>query len=112
MTSKYIQEGEVIDFTAAADTPVNTVVKVGTLLAVTLVDIKAGETGSALTEGVFEVPKASAAVFAQGDTVLFDAAAKNFKVGDGGPNAFAFAAAAAGETTCKVRLTGVPGKAA
>lgn len=110
MTSKYIQDGEVIDFTATADTPVNSVVKVGTLLAVTLVDIKAGETGSALTEGVFEVPKATAAVFAQGDTVLFDPANKNFKVGDGGANAFAFAAAAAGETTCKVRLTGVPGK--
>lgn len=112
MTSKFIQDGEVINFTATADTPVNSVIKVGTILAVTLVDIKAGQTGSALTEGVFEVPKAAGAVFVQGGPVLFDEAAKNFKAGDGGACAFAFEAAAAGDTSCKVRLTGVPGKSA
>jgi predicted RecA/RadA family phage recombinase len=110
MTSKYIQEGEVLNYVATADTPVNSIVKAGTLLGIALTDIKAGQTGSVLLEGVFEVPKASAAVFAQGDTVLFDPANKNFKVGDGGANAVAFEAAAAGETTCKVLFTGVPGK--
>lgn len=109
MTSKYIQDGEVINAIMAADTPVNTVVKIGRVLAVALVDLKAGVPGSALTVGVFEAPKADAAVFAQGDPVLFDAATGAFKVGDGG-GAYAFEAAAAGAVTCKVRLSGAPCK--
>jgi predicted RecA/RadA family phage recombinase len=79
MTSKFVQVGEVLNYAAAADTPVNAIVKAGRLLGVAAVDIKAGTTGSVLLQGVFQVPKASAAVFAQGDTVLFDAANKNFK---------------------------------
>lgn len=111
MTSKFVQVGEVLNYTAAADTPVNAIVKAGLLLGVAAVNIKAGTTGSVLLQGVFEVPKETAAVFAQGDAVLFDAATKKFKVGDGGPCAVAFAAAGAGETTCQVMFTGVPGKA-
>lgn len=111
MTSKFIQMGEVLNYAAAADTANNAIVKAGRLLGVAAVNIKAGTTGSVLLQGVFEVPKAADAVFAQGDPVLFDAAAGNFKVGDGGPCAVAFAAAGAGETTCQVLFTGVPGKA-
>ncbi len=111
MTTKFLQVGEVLNYAAAADTPVNAIVKAGRLLGVAAVNIKAGTTGSLLLQGVFLVPKATDAVFAQGDTVLFDAANQNFKVGDGGPCAVAFAAAAAGETTCQVLFTGVPGKA-
>jgi predicted RecA/RadA family phage recombinase len=82
------------------------------LTGVALTSAAIGAVASVQIEGVFRVPKNSADVFAQGDTVLFDAAAKHFKVGDGGPGCVAFEAAAAGATDCLVKFTGVPGEAA
>lgn len=109
MTSKYIQEGEILNYAAATAVTVNSVVKSGKLLGVALANIAAGTTGSVLLEGVFEVPKAAATAFTQGGPVLWDDVAKNFKTGDGGACAIAFEAAAASDTTCKVLFTGVPG---
>lgn len=68
----YVQDGNVIDWVATADTVSGAVVVVGSLVGVALTDIKSGETGSLLIEGVVELKKLSSAVIAQGKAVIFD----------------------------------------
>lgn len=112
MTTRYVQPGQVLQHTAAAAITAGDVVQVGKLTGVALATLAIGQTGSIQIEGVFSVPKKSGDAFAQGDFVLFDAVAKNFKIGDGGPGCVAFAPALAADTTCLVKFTGVPGAAA
>ncbi|MBN5138253.1 DUF2190 family protein [Stenotrophomonas sp. C-A] len=109
------QDGRVLDVTLAADTKSGELVVQGKLVAVAVTDGKAGEIIATHVEGVFEVPKLPAAVFAVGATVNWDtdaghaiaAAAGAGQVGDIG---FAVYPAAAGALTVFVRLT--PGSAA
>jgi predicted RecA/RadA family phage recombinase len=69
---------------------------------------------------VFEVPKVSAAVIAQGESLTWDASASAFDdnaatpaTGDvTGAAAVAFEAGINGQTTLKVLFTGVPGTVA
>jgi predicted RecA/RadA family phage recombinase len=112
MTSRYVQPGQVLQHTAAAAIASGDVVQIGKLTGVALANIAIGQTGSVQIEGVFSVPKKSGDAFAQGDFVLFDAVAKNFKIGNGGPGCVAFAPALAAATECLVKFTGVPGEAA
>lgn len=117
MTTKFIQPGKVIDYVAGANITSGTVVKVGQILGMALADIANGDTGPVQTEGVFEVPKVSAAVWAQGQSLTWDVSAGAFDdnlatpaTGDvTGPPAVAFKAGLNGETTAWVKFTGVPG---
>lgn len=117
MTTKAIQAGNVIDHTAAADITSGDVVKMGQILGVALSDIANGATGAVQITGVFEVPKVSAAVFAQGESLTWDVSAGKFDdnaatpaSGDiTGAAAVAFKAGANGETVAWVKFTGVPG---
>jgi predicted RecA/RadA family phage recombinase len=122
MATNYQQPGEVIDYvngTGAAITS-DAVVKIGTVLGVALGEIAASETGSVQITGVFTVPKVSAAVIAQGESLTWDVSAGAFDdsaatpaTGDvTGAAAVAFEAAGAGVTTLAVRFTGVPGTVA
>lgn len=121
MTTTYKQEGKVIQFTAASDIPAGRVLKIGNILGVALVDIANGATGSVAIEGVFSVPKVSAAVISQGQSLTWDVSANT---GAGafddnaatpasgdvtGAAALAWETAGAGVTTMLVKLTGVPG---
>ncbi len=112
MTTRFVQPGMVVNHTAAAAIAAGDVVQMSKLTGVALTSAAIGAVASVQIEGVFSVPKASAAVFAQGDYVLWDAEAKNFVVGNGGPGCVAFEAAASGATTCLIKFTGVPGEAA
>jgi predicted RecA/RadA family phage recombinase len=112
MTTRFVQPGIVVNHIAAAAIASGDVVQMGKLTGVALASAAIGATVSVQIDGVFRVPKKSGDAFAQGDFVLFDAVAKNFKIGDGGPGCVAFEAAAAGATTCLVKFTGVPGAAA
>lgn len=119
MAKKFIQPGEVITWTNATGSAVlaGAVVAIGQILGVALVDIANGASGSVQITGVFEVPKVSAAVIAQGESLLWDVSAGQFDAksatpatGDiSGPPAVAFEAAGNGVTTLKVKFTGVPG---
>jgi predicted RecA/RadA family phage recombinase len=117
MTTKFIQPGKVIDYVAGADIASGDVVKVGQILGVALANIANGETGPVQIEGVFEVPKVTAAVFAQGESLTWDVSAGKFDdnaaspaTGDvTGPPAVAFKAGLNAETTAYVKFTGVPG---
>ncbi|MGE0329696.1 MAG: capsid cement protein [Ramlibacter sp.] len=119
MTTKYSHEGRVIDYvnTTGGAIASGAVVKMGNILGVALVDIAIGATG-AVGFGVFTgIPKVSAAVIAQGESLTWDVSAVGFDdnaatpaTGDvTGAAAVAFAAAGNGVTTMTVCFTGVPG---
>jgi predicted RecA/RadA family phage recombinase len=117
MTTKAIQAGNVIDYTATAAITSGDVVKIGQILGVALTDIANGATGAVQITGVFEVPKVTAAVFAQGESLTWDVSAGKFDdnaatpaSGDiTGAAAVAFKAGTSSDTTAWVKFTGVPG---
>lgn len=116
MAKNAISAGEVLQYTAGADISSGDVVVTGNTIGVALVDIANGETGSVAIEGVFSVPKVSAAVFAQGEALIYDVSASAFDdaaatpaTGDITGGAIAWEAGANTETTALVKLT--PGNA-
>lgn len=119
MTRKFVQPGDTIDYPNASGSTIvsGTVVKMGHILGVTLVDIANGATGAMKITGVFQnVPKVSAAVFAVGEKLLWDASAGAFDDSAATPAsgdllgaAVAVIAGANTETVCTVLLT--PGNA-
>lgn len=112
-----VQAGNVIPFTAGATTISGQVVRIGNLLGVSTADVANGAAGLASIDGVFTVPKVSAAVIAAGESLTWDASAAAFDdnaatpaAGDvTGAAAVAFEAAGNGVTSLAVRFTGVPG---
>lgn len=117
MATNYLQAGDVIQYTAGADISSGDVVKMGNILGVALGDIANGATGSVALRGVFTVPKVTAAVIAQGQSLVWDVSAGKFDdnaatpaTGDvSGAPAVAFEAGTDAMTTLKVMFTGVPG---
>ena len=117
MATNYVQKGDVIAFTAGAAHSSGDVVVIGALIGVALSDVANGAEGQAQISGVFELPKATAAVIGAGESLTWDSSAGNFDdnaatpaTGDvTGAAAVAIEAAGNGATTVKVRLTGVPG---
>jgi predicted RecA/RadA family phage recombinase len=117
MTTNAVQPGNVIDYTAGSTIASGDVVVIGNIIGVALGDIANGSTGSVATRGVFTVPKVSAAVIAQGESLVWDVSAGKFDdnaaspaTGDiSGAAACAWEAAGNGVTSFDVYLTGVPG---
>jgi predicted RecA/RadA family phage recombinase len=119
-TTKYSHSGDAIDWTngTGADVVSGQVVKMGAVLGVALVDIKAAATG-AVGFGVFrDLPKvAGTGAMAVGDKLLWDVSAGKFDVAGAAPAAgdvsgapaFVAAAALTGDALVTVCLTGVPG---
>lgn len=120
MANNFKQDGRVMSLVAAAAVASSAVVKAGNVLGVALNSAAIGETVSVAVEGVFEVPKVTAAVIAQGESLVWDVSAAKFDdnlatpaAGDVfGASAFAFAAAGNGATTVLVKFTGCPGTVA
>lgn len=120
MSTKYVSEGEVIQYTAGSAVTSDDVLVIGSILGVALANIANGETGSVAIKGVFRLPKVSGAVIAQGESLTWDVSAEAFDdnaatpaTGDvTGGCAVAVLAAGDGETTVDVLLTGVPGTVA
>lgn len=119
MATNYVQEGKVIPFTAAGTAiAAGEVVVIGQTLGVALEAIAIGATGQVQIGGVFNVPKADAAVITQGESLTWDSSAGEFDdnaatpaSGDvTGPPAVAMESkgATTGETIA-VLFTGVPG---
>ena len=55
MKARYVQRGESIDFIPASDVAAGDIVKVGSLVGVAKLDIKAGELGALALCGVYEI---------------------------------------------------------
>jgi len=121
MTTKFVARGDVINFVTAGAVASGAVVVMGHTLGVALAAATAsGQTIPVAIEGVFTVPKVSAAVFAQGEKLIFDVSAASGAgefddssatpaTGDITGGAIAMVAGANTETTCVVKLT--PGNA-
>lgn len=124
MAKNYESDGNTIQWTNGTGAAVASgqMVKVGpSMLGVALVALANGATGSVAVEGVFSgVPKVSAAVFAQGEKLIWDVSANGAlgafddsaatpAAGDVTGCAIAWVAGANTETTCTVKLT--PGNA-
>lgn len=120
MAANYVSEGHVIQWTNATGNAVASgdLVKVGGgTLGVALVDIANNASGSVAIEGVFnDIPKVTAAVFVQGEKLIWDVSAGKFDdsaatpaTGDVTGGAIAWVAGANLETTCTIKLT--PGNA-
>lgn len=115
MTVKFVQVGNVVDYTAGADISSGDLVVMGHTVGVALTDIANGDTGAVAIEGVFEgVPKVSAAVFAVGEKLIldvsatpdaFDDSSATPATGDITGAAIAMVSGSNGETTCTVKLT-------
>jgi len=118
MATNYVSDGNVIQWTNGTGSAVSSgdLVVAGHTLGVALVDIANGASGSVAVEGVFTAPKVSAAVFVQGEKLIYDVSAGAFDdsaatpaSGDITGGAVAWIAGANAETTCTVKLT--PGNA-
>jgi predicted RecA/RadA family phage recombinase len=59
MSTEYVQQGESIDYTPAADVAAGDVIVQGELVGVAKKDIKAHVLGALAVEGVFDFPKAT-----------------------------------------------------
>lgn len=111
MATNYVYSGDVVDYTAGADIASGDVVVIGQQIGIALVDIANGATGSVALDGVFTVPKVSAAVIAQGESVIYDVSASAFDdnaatpaSGDVSGCCVAVEAGAATTTNIKVKL--------
>ncbi|QRM19555.1 DUF2190 family protein [Dechloromonas sp. TW-R-39-2] len=108
MTSKYVQPGNVLDYTAGSAVTNGQVLLVGKRLAVALVAIAAGAVGSVAVTGVYAIAKKAGDAPAQGDLLYWDAA-NNYLTTTVGSNTlagFAAAAAAGGDATVNLKLNG------
>lgn len=109
MAKNYIKPGEHLTYTAGADIASGSGVLLGTLLGVALTTLASGASGEAAVEGVWELPKASAAVINAWSNPIWDVSAGEFiaasaATGDLLGGAVAVEAAGSGTTTVKVRL--------
>ena len=119
MTTKYQQEGGVITYANSGSAiAAGDVVVMGHTIGIALTDIAATTgSGAVAVEGVFSgVPKVTAAVFTQGEKLIWDVSAGKFDdsaatpaTGDVTGAAIAWVAGANNETTCTIKLT--PGNA-
>lgn len=120
MTTKQYAKGDVLDYVASGTITNGQVVVMGHTLGVALKGGGSGDVIPVAIDGVFELPKVSAAVFVQGEKLVFDisaaAGAGEFDdsaaspaTGDITGGAIAMRAGLNAETTCLVKLT--PGNA-
>ena len=104
MAKNYIQEGEVLDFVAAAALLAGAVVLMGKRIGVALSDTAIGATGTAAMEGVFKINKLATDVVAQGDLLYWDAANSRLTTTAAGSVLAGYATAAAGNGVATVSI--------
>ena len=115
MAVQFLQVGDTINYSNAGSAiAAGDVVVMGHTIGIALTDIAATSgTGAVAVEGVFSgVPKVTAAVFAQGEKLIWDVSAGKFDdsaaspaTGDVTGGAVAWVAGANLETTCTIKLT-------
>ena len=104
MKARYVQRGESIDFIPASDVAAGDIVKVGSLVGVAKLDIKAGELGALALCGVYEIATNGTAIEA-GAVVSVDPGTGKVCAADAsGAVKFGYAGAAAGTTDTLVNV--------
>lgn len=104
MTTKFVQPGEVIDYTAGANIASGQVVLMGVRIGVALKAIANGETGPVQVTGVFNIAKLSTDNMAQGALLYWDNTNSRLTTTASGNTLAGFAAAAAAATTTSVNI--------
>ncbi|WP_444958112.1 capsid cement protein [Microbulbifer sp. ZKSA002] len=119
MVKNFLQDGRMLDYTNGTSAVITSgqVVPVGAVLGVAIDDNAVGESGVIGIDGVFTVPKLSAAEINQGETLTWMVVSKSFDnnaataaTGDITVEmVFAAEAAGAGAASLALKFTGVPG---
>ncbi len=119
MATNQVCDGNVIQWTngSGSDVASGGVAIVKHCVGVALVDIANGATGAVALDGVFSgIPKVTAAVFVQGEKLIWDTSAGKFDdsaatpaTGDITGGCVAWVAGTSSDTTCTIKLT--PGNA-
>lgn len=104
MTTKFVQPGEVIDYTAGANIASGQVVLMGARIGVALKAIANGETGPMQVTGVFNIAKLPTDNMAQGALLYWDNTNSRLTTTASGNTLAGFAAAAAAATTTSVNI--------
>lgn len=106
MTTKFRQNGDVLDYTAGSAISAGQVLVIGVRIGVALTAIANGATGAVAVEGVFEIAKLSSDTMAQGALVYWDNANSRMTTTAGGNTlaGYAFRAAGNGATTVEVNI--------
>lgn len=106
MTKKFIQPGEVIDYTAGSALTAGTVVVIGVRIGVLLTDLESGETGAAQVTGVFEITKLTTDDVARGVLLYWDATNSRLTTTASGNTlaGYAWKAAGTSATTVQIKL--------
>lgn len=108
--SAYIQDGDVLDLTAPYDRTAGQGALIGDTFGIACNTVLSGAVGQFATEGVFDIAKTAAQTFAQGALVYWDNSAKSVTAVSTGNRRIGSAtqAAAGGDATARVRLSGCP----
>jgi len=100
MATNYVGTGAILNYTAGGTISSGDAIELGTsteqMIGVALVDMVSGDVGAVAIEGVFSLPKVSAAVIVAGDAVFWDTSAN--EVDDDA------ATKATGDFTCGVAM--------
>lgn len=104
MTSKYVQPGNVIDYTPGSAVANGKMIIIGVRAAIALADIAANATGQIAVTGVFSYAKKTTDVIAQGAAVYYDAANDYLTTTSSGNTLAGFAVAAAGNGVTAINL--------
>lgn len=101
----YIQQGELMPFTAAADVTTGDLVKVNNIVGVAVASYASGDTGQMQIVGVFDVPKKAVAI-EQGDALYLElSTGKVTNTATGNTFAgYAFGSAASGDSTVYLKI--------
>lgn len=83
MTTRFIYPGDALPYVAAANIAVNAIVVVKAMIGVAATDIGAGNTGTILVDGVFNLPKAAGTAMPAGTKVTWSVAAGAVIIGAG-----------------------------
>ena len=104
MTTKFVQPGEVIDYTAGANIASGQVVLMGARIGVALKAIANGETGPMQVTGVFNIAKLSTDNIDQFALLYWDNTNSRLTTTASGNTLAGFAAAAAAASTTSVNI--------
>ena len=72
MKAKYVQKGDAVDFIPTIDLDAGEIVRLGNLIGITRIPVKAGNLGTLALSGVFDVVKPIGITFPQGSNVFWD----------------------------------------
>lgn len=72
MKAKYVQKGDAVDFVPNVDLDAGEIVRLGNLIGITRLPVKAGTLGTLALAGVFDIEKPAGITFPQGNNVFWN----------------------------------------